>query len=373
MAPKSKKRAKPGASTPPTFEPLPLVNLSDQQDCKALQLPLELLMEILSYFKGIRRPSSNAYIHNTSNNLSEYLERTDTTRALSQTCRYWRFTLMPVLWESLDVCATHSKSKAWYQVFGETLVRKSTLMTANPEIASHVRSVLRAYFLVGAKPQIVDFISIICLSRTVNVILTRYSAATVLPAFVQGLEALPNFKVLCIASAHQKMTTALKDAFEEHTFPQVESIFLPPYCHNILRSCPSVRKVTCNDAEDASKLISAIAKECKHVEEVDGFSFQEEQTVKRRFFFFFNLVHLRSYSNAIINRIGQGNSKSSFIEIPSSYCRGRTVFTYPKSSMPNFDSKLLENPRAISCVQESLAHYDAIYQEELRRGSRFSS
>ncbi|KDR72797.1 hypothetical protein GALMADRAFT_101124 [Galerina marginata CBS 339.88] len=207
-------------------------------------------MEIVSYFKALPIPMTLVYGHYLP---SDYLERTDTLRALSQTCRLWRNTFFPLLWQRLETCATHSQSGAWYQVFGESLIRKSFLVTENPEIAAHVRSM--------------------------SVILSRYSTSTVLPAFIRAIEALPSLTTLQILSAHHKMTTSLKKAFEGHVFPQVKTVVVPSYAHNILRSCPEVKRVICIN-HDASKLVSAIAKECKKVEELEGF-YGNESSMKR--------------------------------------------------------------------------------------------
>ncbi|KAH0580390.1 hypothetical protein H2248_001891 [Termitomyces sp. 'cryptogamus'] len=66
------------------------------------------------------------------------------------------------------------------------------------------------------------------------------------------------------------MTTHLKNAFGQHKIPQVRTIVLPDYAHNVLRACPEVRVVMCN-CEEGSKLIGAIAKECKKVQVLRGF------------------------------------------------------------------------------------------------------
>ena len=58
-----------------------------------------------------------------------------------ETCKLWRNLFFPLLWERLEPCLTHSKAAAWYKVYGESLIRKSSLVCENPEIASHVRYV----------------------------------------------------------------------------------------------------------------------------------------------------------------------------------------------------------------------------------------
>ena len=114
-----------------------------------------------------------------------------------------------------------------------------------------------------------------------TVSLTRYQFATILPAFVEALEMLPNLHTLRICHSHSQMSTYLKSAFEGHVFPQIQTIVLPSCAHNILRSCPNVKDVT-NVEEDGTKLASAICKECPLVERVANFRLSDK-TLKSMF------------------------------------------------------------------------------------------
>ena len=116
-----------------------------------------------------------------------------------------------------------------------------------------------------------------------SIILSRYSTGTVLPACVRAIEALPNLHTLQVIRTHEHMTTTLKAAFAGHVFPQVQMIVLPSNAHNILRCCPEVRKVICINHDYSSTLVSAIAKVCKKVEEVEGFR-GSENVMKSTFF-----------------------------------------------------------------------------------------
>ena len=99
-----------------------------------------------------------------------YLERTDALRALSQTCKLWGHLFFPLLWERLESCLTRPKPAIWYsKVHGESLIRKSSLVCENREIASHVRCVCDPWGVL------VKF------TRSMSVILSRYSTAIVLP------------------------------------------------------------------------------------------------------------------------------------------------------------------------------------------------
>ncbi|CAA7269121.1 unnamed protein product [Cyclocybe aegerita] len=218
-----------------------------KQTSKILEFPYELILEILSYFEALPVPFTpdDARMNSFSTHLPEStLERSDTLRALSQTCRMWRNVFLPMVWQNLEVSATHSQSAAWYKVFGEALIRKSKLVCDNPDIASLVRSY--------------------------TVIISRYSPFTVLPAFVQTIEALPNCHTLQILRAHHKMSTMFKGAFEGRSFPQIRTVVLPSQAHHVLRCCPEARRVICNSYDHGSQLVSAIAKNCKKVEVIEG-------------------------------------------------------------------------------------------------------
>ena len=104
-----------------------------------------------------------------------------------------------------------------------------------------------------------------------SVTFPHYSTATDLPTWVRAIEALPNLHTLQILRTHHKISSDLKKAFEGHVFPQVRTISLPTRAHHILRCCPEVRKVICINGMNSCSLVSAIAKGCKKVEEVQGF------------------------------------------------------------------------------------------------------
>jgi hypothetical protein len=111
-----------------------------------------------------------------------------------------------------------------------------------------------------------------------TVSLPRYSTTTVLPACSRAIEALPNLHTLQIIRMDYQMSTLLKNALKGYIFPQVRTISLPTRAHHILRCCPEVRKVICITRMDSKTLVSAIAKRCKKVEEVQGFYGSMEST-----------------------------------------------------------------------------------------------
>jgi len=111
-----------------------------------LELPLELIMEILSHLDGLPIITSELNYHrfNSVPRVSGwYLERTNALRALSHTCRSWRKLFSPLLWERLEPCLIHSDSGKRSESNADLLMRMSTFICENPEIASHVWCVIR--------------------------------------------------------------------------------------------------------------------------------------------------------------------------------------------------------------------------------------
>ncbi|KAJ6534667.1 hypothetical protein DFH09DRAFT_1405286, partial [Mycena vulgaris] len=183
----------------------------------------------------------------------EYRERSDSLRALSQTCHALRLTFLPILWECLNVCV-EVRTRTFYKALGDQLKRTCKGLRREPELLAYI--------------------------RTVNVILTRYSSGEILPPFARCLSLMPNLHTLQIVHAHTAMTTHLKDAFANTNLPTVRKIILPSWAHEVLRCCPEVKHVICI-GDDGGKLVSAIAKCCKKVEIVEGFVLRDEKFIKR--------------------------------------------------------------------------------------------
>ena len=105
--------------------------------------------------------------------------------------------------------------------------------------------------------------------RKVSIVITRYQAPRLMPILASCLESLPNLHTLHVLHAHTQMTTAIRLAFEKVTLGSVKTLAVPDYSHEILRSCPNAIKVHCT-AENGSKLVGAVGKRCKHLEEFAG-------------------------------------------------------------------------------------------------------
>ena len=107
---------------------------------------------------------------------------------------------------------------------------------------------------------------------------------TVLPAFAEGLSYMPNSHTLRICHGRRQLTTVLKNEFEGMHYPQIRTIALPTCAHHILRACPNVVDVTCNE-DDGSQLLSAMHKVCKDVEVLEGFPMSSASVINRKLTF----------------------------------------------------------------------------------------
>jgi hypothetical protein len=98
------------------------------------------------------------------------------------------------------------------------------------------------------------------------VTLSGRSVEPVIPIFVKCLENLPNIHTI------QIYALVGEQLFEGRPLPTVRTAILPDNAHQILRMCPEVRKVICNEGH-GYELVSAIATGCKHVEVLEGIIF----------------------------------------------------------------------------------------------------
>jgi hypothetical protein len=78
----------------------------DNGKCTFVEMPVELLCEIMSYFPALAVPTSRQFY--TPVLPPSVFERWDVLRALSQTCRLWRSIFYPMLWERMEACAVRN-------------------------------------------------------------------------------------------------------------------------------------------------------------------------------------------------------------------------------------------------------------------------
>ncbi|TFK38261.1 hypothetical protein BDQ12DRAFT_127215 [Crucibulum laeve] len=205
---------------------------------KALELPIEILTEILSYFRTMIIPHPNDNETFPPIYQSHTVERPRALRALAQTCHLWRFMLYSLLWEHAVCISVYSEK------IGNRLRCLSAFFRNHLTEASLVRAL------------------------TIKLPSTAYSHVTPLQEVVRLLKVLKNLHTLQILP-NDITITALKNAFKKHTFPNIKTIILPPraYCSIILQSCKNVRTVIC---EYMAPLLPVIEKNCKAVEAIGG-------------------------------------------------------------------------------------------------------
>jgi hypothetical protein len=229
-----------------------------------ITLPSELLTEIASYFLTIL---SVDIIENPTTLPVEYRERSDILRALSQTCKDLRSALQPLAWERLEAC-THTETRGqFFKEVGTALERKCTGILKCKHLLPHVRFVLRCYrWSCNIHLAVTD----IRPDSIVTVSLTRYQTGTILPAFAECLAALPNLHTIQVVHAHSQMTTPLKNAFKGKSFPSVRTVIIPSCAHEILRCCPAVEDLTCNEGDGSTLIGALVAAKCNNLRTLRG-------------------------------------------------------------------------------------------------------
>ena len=287
----------PATDTPLALEPPETIEAEDittsARSSQILQLPAELWLEIMSYFPAVPIPTQRVTRSPILPPSSR--DRSDVLRYLSQTCHTLRDMFFEQAWERLEVCAIRAQRSngqkssedysieglnyrldqipgSWYLCVSRTLQTKCEGLSRYPEYAALVWQVLDEAKL--------KFNSKFILSSTVNVVLIRCSAKTVLPAFARCIEMLPNLHTLQILRAHSQLTTPLKKVFEGRSFPSIQTVILPTHAHEILCCCKDARVVVCNHG-DGSQLLTAMAKGNKKVERLEGFMPGDRQAKRR--------------------------------------------------------------------------------------------
>ncbi|KAF8217984.1 hypothetical protein K438DRAFT_1952843 [Mycena galopus ATCC 62051] len=235
------------------------VEAAESGICAALKVPTEIWLEIVSDFNflnlgsakdGIPRSllllSRNRFESSPKTIPPAYRTRPETLRALSQTCRSFRNIFLPLFWDHVESCFTSTSGAAWSIRVADVLLDrcKGLMEPENRALALHV--------------------------RVFSVSLSSHHIAAIVPLFAQCLQSLPNLSTLHILYLGSKSQRTVTAAFKKITLHAVQTIILPSYAHAILRACPNVRDVSCNE-EIGEKLFDTLLLRCPKVERIQGF------------------------------------------------------------------------------------------------------
>lgn len=230
------------------------------------KLPSELHLAILSYFPSIPDAEilANPKYIQSSKAGPDYLERFHVLLALSQTCRAVRAFYLPLCWERLQSSILSGSNRHWNQyLLGRKIERQSEgLMLKSPHLRPLVKWAIPFSFVCQ--------IFTISQHRIVTVCLAVPEIYKPLLPFAKLLENLPNIHTIQIVNANYGVEAALKVAFHNKVFPSVRSVTLPNCAHDILKCCPGVREVTCNEhnGEDLARALCEGG--CNQVEVLRG-------------------------------------------------------------------------------------------------------
>ncbi|KAJ7017168.1 hypothetical protein C8F04DRAFT_1157368 [Mycena alexandri] len=197
-------------------------------------LPAELLHETISHLSSTPVPCLDWHV--LSNN---YLERSSTLRALSETCKRLRGVFLALAWEHVEVCASPKVS---------ALYKFKTRIWAATDRPAHIWSTDLAMDFARELVRQTETITIrnpaLTLSvRTFSVALSDSSAGTLLPEFFRCLSLLPNLETLQVIRAPSSIGNRLDDACIGHTFLSIRTLVLHMNAWSILKCCPYVERL----------------------------------------------------------------------------------------------------------------------------------
>ena len=224
-----------------------------------LRLPIELQDEVLHYFQGVNIYQNGLYDSNSITQIPGIYRYSS--------CSITSLRRVPSSFLAVFVGVFHGLH--WLQIGSKSIVilctRRGnsdtkmwwTLKKPRPSSPSKVRA-----FLLQSTG--------LTRLRRVHVVITWYNSATIVPKFASLLQQLPNLHTLHILHAHTLVLKALMEGFYGVHLPQIRTLVVSGYCHEIVKCCPGATKIWCI-REDDRELIAAVAKGCKEVEELRGF------------------------------------------------------------------------------------------------------
>ncbi|KAF7326292.1 hypothetical protein MKEN_00482400 [Mycena kentingensis (nom. inval.)] len=214
-------------------------------------LAAELLLEITSHLTAIPVPTYTFHVLSR-----DYLAPIQGLRSLSQTCSYLRRVLLPIAWAHLQVCASAEVAPDYsydnerhhpqhlYRIWDDKLAKyfawelveqMETVTVRNESLAEHV--------------------------RTMSVVLSDYSSASILSEFIHTLSLLPNLKTLQVLRMAQVATwsgvysrsrsngwgwiSPLKTIIADgsYNFSSIQTLVLHPRALAVAFACPNAKEL----------------------------------------------------------------------------------------------------------------------------------
>lgn len=139
-----------------------------------------------------------------------------------------------------------------------------------------------------------------------TVCLTQHDHESIIPLFASCLYSLPNLHTLQLmfVQEHQEMLATLRGAFEGQKYPQIKTIVLPGCAHWVLRACPDVIDVACNDWRN-TELLEAIDIQCRQVEVVTGIDVRAHQSSRKSS----SLMHVLILNRTLFRQFSEGRCR----------------------------------------------------------------
>ncbi|KAJ7689274.1 hypothetical protein B0H17DRAFT_1066827 [Mycena rosella] len=204
-----------------------------------LLLPTEILLEITSYHHSTPLPYER-YRRATGDEL--LLGRFDVLRALSQTCRTFRWIFHALVWERLEALPSPLDRPGRHI---SLFKRRMTGILKTPSLPRCVRTLLVSLDLAAP----------------------NWNLFTV---FVRFLQATPNLSALHITDISDRHAGILCDRLHAHTFPAVRTLAIPSALARIVSAFPNIRTLICAESfvpdAGARALLKAARKSCPALE-----------------------------------------------------------------------------------------------------------
>ncbi|CAA7269414.1 unnamed protein product [Cyclocybe aegerita] len=237
MVPKRMKLAHPA---PEGLSPARIALIeSINKDCKMLQLPVEILMEIFSWFSDEITPETSGY-HNKASREGRRTDQEHATRSLARTCAIWRYLLLERCWKEVN-------HRQMFSMFKASEHMKPAVFAEGLYFAKHVRT-LRIEFVKD---------------NAINALLV---------AALKAMTNLHTFHLLSPEYYYGSTDSQYTTPFNGQAFPQVRNLIVPLYALDILKCFPKITKISAGCWNEDIRPYNVLGKHCKDIEELEGFT-----------------------------------------------------------------------------------------------------